>query len=323
MWGRLFGLLAGLALCGEALILWRPEVIGGAPSPDLGPFTSYRLIIAALAAAAGGIVVVAALLREPTMRVLRPAPAGADWTPVEPAAAKPDFAILPAEPIAAQAASPHEAQEAHEPLDPFPGETVPQAIAAAPEAVAEPAPEPAPAPPSAPAAPAAVASGERGTFLAAIDAGDQLRAANRLDDAMELYDGALALARRAHGAAPSDATARRDMAHALTSVADLHDRDGRLEPALALHEESLGLRRSLAVEAPEDLAAQRGLSLGLERLADAREARGHRSRARDLLRERLPIAERLAGMAPSDAGLAQDLTSTRERLKELDEALAP
>ena len=65
MWGRLLGLVAGLALVGEAFVLWRPVVVGGAVHPDLGPFTSYRLIIAALVAVVGAVVAVASILREP------------------------------------------------------------------------------------------------------------------------------------------------------------------------------------------------------------------------------------------------------------------
>jgi tetratricopeptide (TPR) repeat protein len=320
MWGRLLGILAGLALCGEAIILWRPQAIGALSAPDLGPFSSYRMIIAALAGAVGIVVIIAALLRDAAPAKAKPL--GADWAPKEAAAveAVPIFHAAPDPQPAAVTVS--AVQEAHEPaaVEPFPAA---EAVHASPQPAAQPEPE-APAAPAAPPlpAPAAVASGERGTFLAAVDAGDQMRAANRLDDALELYDGALALARRAHAGAPSDAVAQRDLALALTNVADIYDRDGRLESALALHEESLGLRRAVAGRSPDDVAAQRALSLGLERLADTREARGHRSRARDLYRERLPLAERLAAMAPGDAGLAQDLATTRERLGELDAALA-
>jgi len=171
--------------------------------------------------------------------------------------------------------------------------------------------------------PVATASDERGTFLAAIDAADQMRDANRLDDALELYDAAVALARRFETVAPSDRRARRDLACALGRLGDVHDRAGRLETAIAAHEESLALRRGLALEAPDDLAAQRALSVGLGNLADTREARGHRSRARDLHRERLPLAERLASAVPADPDLARDAEITRARLNELDFALTP
>jgi tetratricopeptide (TPR) repeat protein len=316
MWGRLLGLAAGLALVGEAFVLWRPEAVGALATPDLGPFTPYRPIIALLAAAVGAALIVAALLREPARPKSRAAgPAGFDWDAgaPEPAAAPP-AAIEAARPPPAETRPAPMAEaivELHEPeaLAPFPAG---DADAHEPAVASEPMPVQ--------ALPAAEA---RGTFLAAIDAGDQMRAANRLDDALELYDGALSLARRAHAVAGPDPTASRDLTLALTSVADIHDREGRLESALALHEESLGLRRSLAAQAPDDFAAQRALSLGLERLADTREARGHRSRARDLFRERLPLAQQLAAQAPADADLAQDLAATRERLQELDAALQP
>ena len=323
MWGRLLGLLAGLALCGEAIALWRPETIGGLASPSLGPFTPYRLIIAILAGAMGLAVIVASLLRTVGDGKGKPAAAsGALAFDAAQAEAQPLFRVMASEP--GPAAGPGPADAGHEPeaIDPFPAEApqahvihLAHAQAAEAPAVAE---EPAPyceLPPAAAASPDG-----RGTFLTAIDAGDQMRAANRWDDALELYDGALALARRSYAAAPADPTARRDLALALTHVGDVHDREGRLDSALSLHEESLNLRRALAAEAPGDIAAQRALSTGLERMADTREARGHRSRARDLCRERLPLAERLAALAPSDAGLAQDLVFTRERLKELDEA---
>ena len=315
MWGRLLGVLAGLALCGEAIVLWRPETIGALQNPDLGAFSPYRPILAGLAVLVGGVVIAASVLREPGKAKAKPAL----FSTAEPA--EPELAIQPilhlvdAEPHPAPIlASPAAQAQSDEPqaLDPFPAEDIHAPAAAEPVIAA-----------SAPAAPAAAASGERGTFLSAMDAGDQMRAANRIDDALELYDGALALARRAHAAAPSDPAAQRDLAQALTSVGEIHDRQGRLDSALALHEESLNLRRNLAGQSPGDIAAQRALSAGLERLADTREARGHRSRARDLFRERLPIAERLASAAPGDPGLSQDLAATRERLQELDAALAP
>ena len=317
MWGRLLGLLAGLALCGEAVVLWRPQAIGALQSPDLGPFTSYRLIIAALAGVVGVAVIVAALLREPAKsKPIKPTGADAGGAGDAPFQAVPVFHMTTAEPDpapAGQAADQgQDVRLAHEAeaLAPFPVDDAPAASEASEG-------------PSCPVPASMAAAGERGTFLAAIDAADHMRAANRMDDALELYDGALALARRAHAAAPADPTAQRDLALALTSVADIHDREGRLESALDLHEESLGLRRGLAGQSPGDLAAQRALSTGLERLADTREARGHRSRARDLFRERLPLAERLSASAPGDSSLAQDLSTTRDRLTELNAALEP
>ncbi len=342
MWGRIIGLVAGVALLAEGYVLWRPESAGFVPSPDLGPFTQYRMIIALLAAAVGLMVAIASLLREP--RKAKPTPA--DWS-AEPAVAAATlvFAAEPAHapPAAAPAsehASPPPASADHPTLDPFPSadphELEPPAHEpehapgpehehdhehdphAEPEPlyISQPAPEPS-------AAPAQLPSGDRGAFLAAMDEGDQLRAANRLGDALDPYSEALKLARARLVTAPNDVTAKRDLACALTSVADVHDREGRLDSALDLHDESLTLRRALAAQAPDDLAAQRALSLGLEKLADTREARGHRSRARDLFRERLPLAERLVAAAPNDGALSKDLFLTRERLAELDQALAP
>jgi hypothetical protein len=217
MWGRLLGLLAGLALCGEAVILWRPQAVGALSSPDLGPFTSYRMIIAALAGTVGVVVIIAALLREAApARAAKPA--GADWAPADAAPVEAVPIFHAAEDPQPTAESARAVQEAHEPeqLAPFPAE-------APAEAAPAPAAPTAPAAHAEPAKPASVASGERGTFLAAVDAADQMRAANRLDDALELYDGALALARRAHAAAPSDPTAQRDLALSMTNVADIHD----------------------------------------------------------------------------------------------------
>jgi hypothetical protein len=320
MWGRLFGLLAGLALCGESYVLWRPESVGGLPQPDLGPFSEYRLIIAGLAAAAGLAVIVASILREPARKRktpqkldfgVEPAPAAPVLQPMfHTPATEPDPELLPVDPFPAAEPAPEPAPAALRA-----DAELAEAHAFAPVAAAQAEAPPPPPPNGAPA--------ERGTFLAAMDAGDQMRAANRLEDALELYDGALTLARRAYGAALGDALARRDLALALTSVADVHDRDGRLDTALSLHEESLRLRRAMAEETPGDLAVQRAYSLGLERLADTREARGHRSRARDLFRERLPLAERLASLAPGDAALTQDLAVTRQRLQEIEAELNP
>lgn len=234
MWGRLLGLVAGLALVGEAFVLWRPEAVGGLASPDLGPFSPYRLIIAALAAVVGAAVIVAAILREPARpkarAVAKPAGFDFDAAAVQPPAEAPAVgepsplfhvpASAPDPVQAPPALQTHAAADAHEPeaLAPFPAEGV--------EAQVEPPP---PAPEPSPIHAPAAAVEARGTFLSAIDAGDQMRAANRLDDALELYDGALALARRAHVASPSDPTSSRDLALVLTSLADIHDREGRLE----------------------------------------------------------------------------------------------
>ena len=347
MWGRIIGLVAGLALLAESYVLWRPEAVGVAPAPDLGPFTQYRTVIALLAASIGAMVVIASLLREPRKR--KPAPVDFE-APAEPAPAQAepiahddhhDPHATPAGPVAGPAhSSPPEARHAPEPahpshdddghgaLDPFPGsghghDPDPHAAHAEPDAAPEADHhepdhhEPVLAPP-----PAQLPGGDRGAFLAAMDEGDQLRAADRLADAIDPYSEALQLARARLASSPQDPTAIRDLGCALTSVADVHDREGRLDSALDLHGESLEIRRALAAQSPDDLAAQRALSLGLEKLADTREARGHRSRARDLFRERLPLAERLAAAAPGDSSLARDLAVTRERLAELDKALS-
>ncbi len=317
MWGRFFGLAVGLVLVGEGVVLWRPQFIGGLPTTDLGPFTPYRLLIALLAGAVGAAVAIASLLRETSKPRKRPA-AAVDWNGDAPAVLTPAFAHAEpmVQPLAAPPApTPHAAED--EELAPFPG--LEPSPAVQPVAIAAPAPAAAIPLPNSPSAPP---SADRVAFLELTDQGHQLRAAGQLEDALDPYGDALAIARRRESGSPGDATARRDLAAALTNVADVHDREGRLEQAIPLHEESLALRRGLAAEAPADLGVQRLLSTGLERLADAREFRGHRTRARDLFRERLSLAERLAAEAPGDAALASDLATTRERLAELDEALA-
>jgi len=326
MFGRFIGLIAGFALLGEGYVLWRPEIISTLATPELGPFAPYQKLVAILAIAIGVAVLIAAVLRTPERR-RKAAVGGIDWDAPAPAAA-----VIDPEPISSPLVADAPVEVDPPPPDPFPA--------------AEPAPPPAEpaatvvaadaievdhelvAPPAAPALsgpeplPALPASADdEGRLRAATAAGDQLRAEDRLSDAIDPYTEALALARSRHAAAPQDPDRSRDLAHAITNVADVHDRDGRLDAALDLHEESLGLRRTLAAGSPDDVAAQRDLSIGLERLADTREARGHRSRARDLFRERLTLAERLAGSAPDDRDLAKDLDTTRERLFELDEAL--
>ena len=192
------------------------------------------------------------------------------------------------------------------------------AIAPASEPGASPTPPRAPPPAPPPEPP----RGDRGRFLDLTDEGQQYRAAGDLDEALERYTAALAIARKKAAADPDDLVAGRDLAAALTHVGEVHDRDGRLDAAIALHEESLAVRRRLADAAPGDLAGLAGLSTGLERLADARDARGHRSRARDLFRLRLQLAQMLAARAPGDPELAGAVATTRERLAELDQALA-
>ena len=322
MWGRIVGLVAGLALLAEGYVLWRPEAVGVLASPDLGPYSQYRMVIALLAASVGLMVVIASLLRESNKPKPKPvdftAPAAPPPTHDAPAAAVETPAHHEPEPVAPVAApAPPAAHDEHPSLDPFPGHAEPEP----PHPDDQPPPPPPPPPPPAPVVPPQ--SGDRGAYLAAMDHGDQLRAAGRLSDAIDPYSEALRIARTRLAASPQDPSAIRDLACALTSVADVHDRDGRLDSALDLHGESLVIRRTLADWDPNDLAAQRALSTGLERLADTREARGHRSRARDLFRERLPLAERLAAAAPGDSALANDVAVTRERLAELDGELAP
>ena len=332
MFGRFVGLVAGIALLGEGYVLWRPEVVGSLGAPDLGPLAPYQKILAILAIVVGCAVMIAALLRAPGKGRAKRAEA---VTPVDWGAAAAAESTANPEPPS----SPLVADEPVE-VDPPPPDPFPSTEAAPPGVVHEPsidaatavevdhelvAPVSEPEPALVPAlpAPAPIASlNGADALLAATAEGDRLRAEGRLSDAIDPYSDALTVARTRHADAPSDASARRDLANALTNVADVHDRDGRLDTALDLHEESLGLRRDLAAEAPGDTDAQRAVSLGLERLADTREARGHRSRARDLFRERLSLAEQLAGSAPGNGDLARDLDVTRERLAELDEALA-
>ena len=344
MLGRFIGLLAGFALLGEGYILWRPEVISSLATPELGPFAPYQKLVAILAIVVGMAVLIAALLRAPSKRKIAPAAGAVDWGAPAPAAHNPEPMVSPLVADTPVDVDPPEP-------DPFPAETPlasapaerPPSVDAAnavevehelvsqegpapePEMIVGPAPVPALAFVSAPAiALPAEPSHLNGSdpFLAATAAGDQLRAQGRLSDAIDDYTEALDLARARFAANPSDPAARRDLAHALTNVADVHDRDGRLDAALDLHEESLALRRDLAAAAPDDIDAQRDLSIGLEKLADTREARGHRSRARDIYRVRLVLAEKLAAAAPDNGEIIRDLDMTRERLAELDEALA-
>ena len=335
MWGRFIGLVAGLALLAESYVLWRPDSIGALATPELGPFNPYRSVVTILAAVTGVVVLGAALIR--TREEMRAAwrakhPPVVDWgaaeAPAEPAAPATSASPMapPAEPSAHDDFPPDSFVSAPDPepieaLAPFPAAADEDEAEAeeAHDAHAE-APEPFPAEPA--AAPAPMLDANRAPFLTAMDEGDRLRDAGRLDEALDSYSQALALAQARHAAAPNDGLAACDLARAITSVGDIHDREGRLDSALDLHEQSLAIRRTQAAETPDDLAVQRRLSLGLERLADTREARGHRSRARDLLRERLPLVQRLANAAPSDGALAQDLKTTRERLAELDKALA-
>ena len=311
MLGRFIGFVAGLALLAESYALWKPQSVGAFTPPDLGPFTPYQPLVAGLAAAIGLAVIIASLLRAPGEgKAKRRAPAAVDFA--SDGADAFTLAPLPtAHPAPEPEPEPFDPPAAHHAPEPAPVAAVPPPPEPV-HAVHEHAPEPRPV------ASAATASPDRAAFLAAMDEGDQLRAADRLADAIDPYSSALDLARARHAAQPGDTLASRDLANALTSVADVHDREGRLDTALDLHEESLALRRKLAIEAPEDIACQRGLSLGLERLADTREARGHNSRARDLFRERLPLTEKLVSAAPSDMALQNDLMTTRQRLAELD-----
>ena len=331
MWGRLIGVLFGLVLVGEAYLLWRPEAVLALPSLDLGPFAAYRTVVAGLAAAFGVVVMGAATQRSQAPRTARRRQPVVVWTgpPAGTTTAEDSdpFALRPILPPARMAASEPPRPSALMPQDPVePPILAPFPSLAQVEEPAEPAAEP-PVETSletlveiAPAT-AAPAAGPA-LFREAMDAAAAARDAGRLDDAQELYDGAVALARKALATDPSDRTAQSDLAEALTRLGEVHDRVGRLDPALDLHQESLALRRRLAAEAPGDPATRRGLSEALERLADSREARGHRSRARDLYRERLKLTEAMAAAAPEDPDLGRDVAVTRERLAELEELLA-
>ena len=340
MRGRLFGLAVGALLLAEAYGLWKPQALGGLPQPDLGPFSHYRLVIALLTAGVGVVVMLASLVRESAghdaSRLPHPGPLTLEMgapsvLALEPEPAETKRPMPEPEPSMRPTAI---ADEDLDELDPFPGL---EPVHTAPPMAADPEPpllmEAVPILAEAPLA-ASLPSlihlthepptprGDRGRLLDLTDEAHQFRAAGNLDEALDRYSTALAVARKRAAEAPDDLTARRDLASALTNVGDIHDREGRLDSAISLHEESLAVRRRLADAAPGDLAALRGLSNGLERLADAREARGHRSRARDLYRLRLQLAERLSAREPSDPELSAAVAVTRERLAELDRALA-
>ena len=341
MRGRLFGLAVSALLLAEAYGLWKPQALGGLPQPDLGPFSHYRLVIALLTAGAGVVVLMASLNRQGGDHSVdeRPHPRpltldmGAPAAPQAPAppVAEPPPILAPEPPPMRLAPEPHDDIDE---LDPFPGLEPSPPPAPAPAAYQPPAPleglpilakEPAPPPPPEPipvAPEPPTPRGDRGRLLDLTDEAHQFRAAGNLDEALDRYSAALAVARKRAAEQPGELTARRDLATALTHVGDVHDREGRLDAAIGIHEESLAVRRHLADASPGDLAALRGLSTGLERLADAREARGHRSRARDLYRLRLQLAERLSARAPSDPELSAAVTVTRQHLAELDRDLA-
>ena len=179
MLGRFIGFLAGLALLGESYALWKPQSVGAFSPPDLGPFTPYQPLVAGLAAAIGLAVIIASMLRAPGEgKAKRQAPAAVDF-----ASGSPDAFTLALLPAAHHAPAP---EPDPEPFDPPAAHHDPEpAPSAAPEpahAVHEHAPEPRPVA-------SAAASPDRAAFLAAMDEGDQLRAADRLAELDTQIDG--------------------------------------------------------------------------------------------------------------------------------------
>jgi tetratricopeptide (TPR) repeat protein len=324
---RFLAVLAGLALMGLAVVIWRPDLMPHAVMAHqfmarLGALQTDRSFAVFLGVLAVGALAVGGLrtadhpseapAKTPAL-ALDPEPTPAP-SPVAERAVEPfPFAEAPAA-VAAAAATTQAASAEPPSLEPSimhdePFRLEPQ--------VAEHAEAPAPTAVLAPAA-----STVRRSFDILTEAGDSERMKGNDDDALEHYTVALDLARDAHSVSPHSTEAITDLAAALTNVGDIYDEQGRIDSALRAHEESLALRRELASRAPDDRTAQRALSLGLERLADTREARGHRTRALDLYRESLPIAERLAGQYPHDALLSKDLIITRENIAELEAKLA-
>ncbi len=206
MFGRFIGLVAGLALLSEGYLLWRPQSVGVVAPPDLGPFTAYQPVVAGLAALIGVAVIVAAMQRapgEPKSKRKGPPPV-VDWNSVaEEAPGRGGAGRAPPPP---SLLTPNRSPSVR-PARRGPGTRRGPCRAgrAGPRAPRPPRPSSPPPPPRLNRRPPPRRRRPtRAAFLAAMDEGDRLRAADRLGDAIEPYSDALALARALHAAAPSD-----------------------------------------------------------------------------------------------------------------------
>jgi tetratricopeptide (TPR) repeat protein len=268
MYGRVVGVLAGLALVALAVAVWRPELYASGFEIDIGPFAAYRPETSGLIAAVGLVIAIAALRRpratpakkvapptspddapRPMLTLSDPAPAKVVGRSAEPMAQprNPDRAAF----VTATDAGDHfrlqgayddamdhyavALHHARDGLAKHPEERQAQADLAA----------------------------------ALTNVGDVHDAQGRLDRALEAHEESLAL-RRALAEGSTDRQALRGLSLGLERLADTREARGHRTRALDLYRESLPIAERLAAAHPgdpvlaADLAATRGNIATLE-----------------------------------------------------------
>lgn len=140
------------------------------------------------------------------------------------------------------------------------------------------------------------------------------QANGRGEEALALYDTALAKARAIYTADPTRPEGRLALAETLSRMASLEDADNAPIVALRHHEEALGLHRAVAGAAPDKIEYSEGLALALHRTARAYEGRGQQDKAQALYGEAARTVERLAWLHPGEDRYEGLLKAARSHL---------
>jgi tetratricopeptide (TPR) repeat protein len=268
MFGRVVGVLAGLALVAFAVAVWRPELYAAGFEIDIGPFGDYRPETSGLIAAVGLVIAIAAVQRPRTPRrraaapppsfIDAPGPALVLSDPVPPAAHPPAEPPAPKRPssdragfVAATDAGDHfRLQGAYDDaMDHYDA-----ALHNARDGLARHPDDP----------------GAQADLAAALtNVGDVHDAQGRLDRALEAHEESLAL-RRALAEGSTDRQTLRSLSLGLERLADTRESRGHRSRALELYRQSLPIAERLAAAHPgdpvlaADLAATRTSIAALE-----------------------------------------------------------
>jgi tetratricopeptide (TPR) repeat protein len=144
--------------------------------------------------------------------------------------------------------------------------------------------------------------------------GDLLVAQGKLRQALDVYQQALAIAKRLADQDKSNTDWQRDLSVSYEKIGGVLVAQGKLRDALEDNQQSLNIRRVLAEQDKSNTGWQRDLSISYNKLGDVLEARGKLPEALDLYQQALAIAKRLADQDKSNTGWQRDLSISYENV---------
>jgi tetratricopeptide (TPR) repeat protein/class 3 adenylate cyclase/tRNA A-37 threonylcarbamoyl transferase component Bud32 len=145
-----------------------------------------------------------------------------------------------------------------------------------------------------------------------INLGDVLVAQGKLQDALDLYEQSLAIAKgmAKQDKYKSDPDIQRDFSVIYDKLGDVLLAQSKLQDALDAYQQGLTITKQLAEQDKSKAAWQRDVSLSYERLGNVLLTQGKLPEALDAHQQSLVIAKRLAEQDKSNAGWQRDLSAS-------------